>query len=122
MSVPLPPNHDFLGCLDVDTDECAQGRDYCHWPNHEGQCGQPQAAHLRHEYGGALVDLQGEISRHLELQTVAREFIAYYTTRDGGTGCSNCGGVPHSTTCFVARFQDALERAKALTDGEGREP
>lgn len=36
---------------------------------------------------------------------VAQEFIAYYS---GGGGCSNCGGLPHTTTCFVGRFQRAL--------------
>jgi hypothetical protein len=36
---------------------------------------------------------------------VAREFVAYYSR---GGGCSNCGGLPHTDTCFVGRFMSAL--------------
>lgn len=39
------------------------------------------------------------------IEDVARRFIAYYS-REGG--CSNCGGLPHTTTCFVGLFQKAL--------------
>jgi hypothetical protein len=45
---------------------------------------------------------------------VAREFIAYYQR---GGGCSNCGGLPHSETCFVGRFIAALESAGSTTRG-----
>lgn len=38
---------------------------------------------------------------------VALEFIAYYSR---GGGCSNCGGLPHTDTCFVGRFSAALGR------------
>ena len=41
---------------------------------------------------------------------VAREFISYYSR---GGGCSNCGGLPHSDTCFVGRFIVALESASS---------
>ena len=39
------------------------------------------------------------------LNAIAQEFIDYYTKAGG---CSNCGGVPHTTTCFVGRFTAAL--------------
>jgi hypothetical protein len=42
------------------------------------------------------------LSDYEALAVIADEFIAYYTQRDG---CSNCGGLPHSATCFVRRFQ-----------------
>lgn len=52
------------------------------------------------------------------LEQIAREFIDYYTGEnpariarvgaDAASGCGNCGAVPHSTTCFVKRFSDAL--------------
>lgn len=32
---------------------------------------------------------------------IVDDFITYYTGRGG---CSNCGGTPHTTTCFVGRF------------------
>lgn len=40
-----------------------------------------------------------------DLEAIARDFIRYYRTPDG---CSNCGGLPHSTMCFVGRFERAL--------------
>lgn len=48
------------------------------------------------------------------VEQIAREFIAYHTgaglkARTGShLGCSNCGGLAHSSTCFVKRFEDAL--------------
>lgn len=42
-----------------------------------------------------------------DVQAVAEAFIAYYSR---GGGCSNCGGLPHSSECFVGRFQAALAR------------
>lgn len=50
------------------------------------------------------------------LEMIAREFIDYYTgkVRHPSGGCGNCGGVPHSTTCFVGRFIKALE----VSDGQ----
>jgi len=37
---------------------------------------------------------------------VAYDFVRYYVA--GTFGCRNCGGVPHSSTCFVGRFVAAL--------------
>ncbi len=47
---------------------------------------------------------------------VAREFIAYYTgpERHPSGGCGNCGGLPHSDSCFVGRFITALD--EGVTD------
>jgi len=45
---------------------------------------------------------------------VALEFIAYYSR---GGGCSNCGGLPHSATCFVGRFVSALDEGVTVTAG-----
>ncbi len=39
------------------------------------------------------------------LRDIAADFVMYYTRRGG---CSNCGGLPHSTTCFVGLFESAL--------------
>jgi len=36
---------------------------------------------------------------------IAREGIARYTENGG---CSNCGGVPHTTTCMVGQFAALL--------------
>lgn len=44
---------------------------------------------------------------------VAREFIAYH--RQNGA-CGNCGGLPHSSTCFVGRFETVLTKAFGLGD------
>jgi hypothetical protein len=45
------------------------------------------------------------------LRQVASEFVAYYAgpERHPSSGCGHCGGLPHSSTCFVGRFQRALE-------------
>lgn len=61
------------------------------------------AASLLERYDGALTSLE----------SVAREFVDYWTRRTlvNGTanGCGMCGGVPHSTTCFVGRMAALLE-------------
>jgi hypothetical protein len=57
-----------------------------------------------------------ETLRELEnVVRVARDFVRYYLTgpdsrRSPSTepGCANCGGLPHSDTCFVGRFEKAL--------------
>ena len=46
------------------------------------------------------------------LEMVARAFVAYYTA---GGGCSNCGGTPHATSCFVLQFEKALAEATPAT-------
>lgn len=38
---------------------------------------------------------------------VAYDFVRHYTA---GGGCSHCGGLPHSTECFVGRMVVALGR------------
>jgi hypothetical protein len=56
------------------------------------------------------------------LAQVAADFVAYYS-RSGG--CSNCGGLPHTTTCFVGRFQSALpsvRSARRLGAGRRKRP
>jgi hypothetical protein len=67
---------------------------------------------------GSLMPLPGWKPKPTPAQ-VAREFIAYYTR---GGGCSNCGGSPHSDTCFVGRFIAALDEPVSsdarLTDSE----
>lgn len=44
------------------------------------------------------------------LEQVAHRFVAYWTKdhSPGGKGCGMCGGIPHSTTCFVGRMEAAL--------------
>lgn len=56
----------------------------------------------------ASADALGVVSRS-DLEATARVFIAYYAKRDDrGGACSNCGGLPHTTDCFVGRFEAAL--------------
>lgn len=51
------------------------------------------------------------------ISQVALEFIAYYTgpERHPSGGCGNCGGLPHSATCFVGRFIEALDEGAINT-------
>ena len=42
-----------------------------------------------------------------ELNALAEEFVRYWTTDRTPDGCGMCGGIPHSTTCYVGRM-DAL--------------
>lgn len=39
---------------------------------------------------------------------IARDFVKRYRTN---SGCSHCGGLPHTTACFVGRFEVALHTA-----------
>jgi hypothetical protein len=50
------------------------------------------------------------VKADVALRQVAAEFIAYYTAREPAerNTCANCGGKPHSTTCFVGRFEKVL--------------
>jgi hypothetical protein len=41
------------------------------------------------------------------LHSVAQQFVAYWLR---GGGCGMCGGVPHSTTCFVGRMAVLLAK------------
>jgi hypothetical protein len=53
------------------------------------------------------------------LPALVREFIAYWTTDrayGGDVGCGMCGGIPHSTTCYVGRM-DALLKSGAVQVG-----
>lgn len=59
----------------------------------------------RTQQGLSAAVLDGIISEHRRLREHAEHFIRYYTHRGG---CSNCGGVPHSTECFVGRVLAAL--------------
>lgn len=53
----------------------------------------------------ALAQIVGVLAEHHHVENdvrkVAQDFVAHYT-REGG--CSHCGGVRHTTTCFVGRF------------------
>jgi hypothetical protein len=66
-----------------------------------------------HEYvtrlEARLVQREAQIA-HLE--ATAREFVAYWTTDrayGGEVGCGMCGGIPHSTTCYVGRIAALLD-------------
>ena len=54
-------------------------------------------------FGKVLMD-RDALTAYCRLRDTASAFIAYYSR---GGGCSNCGGLPHTDTCFVARFSDA---------------
>ncbi len=58
-----------------------------------------------------------------DLRAVAQEFIDYYTgpAKHARNGCSNCGGTPHSSTCFVGRFQTALEAVAPVIERRVKE-
>lgn len=53
---------------------------------------------------GMVLMKRDDLTAYCRLRDTASDFIGYYT---GGGGCSNCGGLPHTTTCFVARFNRA---------------
>jgi hypothetical protein len=42
-----------------------------------------------------------DLTAYCRLRDTASDFVAYYSR---GGGCSNCGGLPHTDTCFVGRF------------------
>ena len=42
------------------------------------------------------------------LRTIAAEFVRYWTTDRTPDGCGMCGGIPHSTTCYVGRMAAVL--------------
>lgn len=46
---------------------------------------------------------QYQLQEHRKLM---RQFVEYWL-RDGG--CGMCGGVPHSTTCYVGRMEFMLK-------------
>ena len=53
---------------------------------------------------------------------VAYDFVRYYVA--GSTGCRNCGGLPHSSECFVGKFivalaLDSLQPAASSRTGTG---
>lgn len=67
------------------------------------------------------------------IPALIEEFVNYWTGEnpervkrvgaEAASGCGMCGGVPHSTTCFVRRFQAALDQLRALhAEGEGWRP
>jgi len=53
---------------------------------------------------GETTKLSGEFQN--AIHKVAYDFVRYYV--EGTEGCRNCGGFPHSSTCFVGRFEKAL--------------
>lgn len=53
----------------------------------------------------------------MSLEKLVEEFIRYWTTDRTPDGCGMCGGLPHSTTCFVGRF-DMLLRAGTVQPQE----
>lgn len=83
-----------------------------------------ESALIENRLIGALecgADALRALSLVQELEAVAREFVDYWTgateanfRRSGAMGtnakrsCGMCGGVPHSTTCFVGRMQVVL--------------
>lgn len=42
------------------------------------------------------------------IETLVAEFIRYWTTDRTPDGCGMCGGIPHSTTCYVGRMATLL--------------
>lgn len=67
------------------------------------------ALRLLNEDGATLLTLRQQLTESQQQAQAMREtalaFIAYYS-RDGG--CGNCGGKPHTSTCFVSRFEKAI--------------
>ena len=60
---------------------------------------------------GALRNAASALLDRLEqVEGLTSEFVAYWL-RNGG--CGMCGGVPHSTTCYVGRMQNLLGEALA---------
>jgi hypothetical protein len=60
----------------------------------------------------ATRDLSDMERQRDELLALMREFVAYWTTGrayGGDVGCGMCGGIPHSTTCFVGRMALMVE-------------
>jgi hypothetical protein len=51
------------------------------------------------------VALTQAVDAGAEALRIAREGIERYTENGG---CSNCGGVPHSTTCMIGQFAALL--------------
>jgi hypothetical protein len=47
---------------------------------------------------------------------LARECVVYFT-RNGG--CGHCGGLPHTTTCFVGRFAAVIDKWGGLDLADG---
>lgn len=58
---------------------------------------------------GVVLPTERDEQPPTRVTAIAHEFIGYYMTPHG---CANCGGLPHTTTCFVGRF------ARALTPSE----
>jgi hypothetical protein len=52
------------------------------------------------------------------LDALAREFVRYWTTDRTPDGCGMCGGIPHSTTCYVGRMASLLARGRAAETPE----
>lgn len=61
----------------------------------------------------------------MTLDTLAAEFVRYWTTDRTPDGCGMCGGIPHSTTCYVGRMAtligsatDSSQRSELLNGQE----
>ena len=63
------------------------------------------------EGAGVSVSVPASTASHDALNGRATREVAYHFVRyyvEGTGGCRNCGGVPHSDTCFVGRFIVAM--------------
>jgi hypothetical protein len=69
-------------------------------------------------FGKVLMN-RDDLTAYCRLRDTVSAFAAYHERRDhpDGAGCSNCGGLPHTETCFVGLFLRA-----AGWDGPRPEP
>lgn len=73
------------------------------------------------ELGYVVLALSTAPAGEARLRELAGEFVDYWTGEnearvrrigaEAASGCGMCGGIPHSTTCFVGRFQALLTAA-----------
>lgn len=58
--------------------------------------------------GGTRGDVSESSPEAPALFELAAEFVRYWTTDRTPDGCGMCGGIPHSTTCYVGRMASLL--------------
>ena len=114
-------------CRHCRTCDCDCGRfdgDSCHYCSEcakDGWSPDPDESVVFAHRDGIFVNRAGKTTKLLSRLTeqqlyadgfqnaihkVAYDFVRYYV--DGTDGCRNCGGFPHSSTCFVGRFEGAI--------------